>query len=218
MLKKIIALLVSVSVLLSCTFITSSAVNASEDEIYSSDQLLEQAIYEQLAVQEKLDMFDVHLEIHKSLNLSQIIPYGDEDEYTNVHAPHGGVLQYEKWRPSPSTYVAVTYLDFDDSYYYVLSTQELDVSDVVLSILGYIPIVGTLAGMYSDAVAVITAGTAASIKDADGCTQIVTSTGEYQGESTTVSGWARYPYMYLNEDYVTDIRSTVFEEHNPFED
>lgn len=60
-------------------------------------------------------------------------------------------------------------------------------------------------------------GTLTSIKNAGGYAQIVTSTGEYQGESTTASGWTKYPYMYLNEDYVKDITSTVFEAHDPFE-
>ncbi len=205
MFKKSVSMILSISVLLSCFCFTANAATTVIAESDTLDLLLEQAIYEQLESQGKLDTLDTHLEIHQALNSSKVVPYGDDDEYVNVYAPHGGVLQYEKWKPSPSTYVGVTYLNRDDTLYYVFSAQELKVEDVVLSVLGYVPIVGALASAYSNAVAVVTSGTATSIKNAGGYAQIVTSTGEYQGESTTASGWTKYPYMYLNEDYVKEV-------------
>ena len=45
----------------------------------------------------------------------------------------------------------------------------------------------------------------------------ITVTEYIDGTTSSVGGWTRYPYMYLYDLNAYDIRTTVFEEHDPFE-
>lgn len=56
----------------------------------------------------------------------------------NYYAPYGGVVTYTK----SDCDVAITYLDYDNSYYYVLDHYSFKVSSIIQALMGYIPVVG----------------------------------------------------------------------------
>ena len=80
-----------VSSFLSCVMIFSLCTPAFASE--ESPQLDKTAIYSQLEKQGALDMYDIHEAIYTATTPS-IIPFGSDDEYTNVYAPDGGTLEY----------------------------------------------------------------------------------------------------------------------------
>ena len=79
-----------VSSFLSCVMIFSLCTPAFASE--ESPQLDKTAIYSQLEKQGALDMYDIHEAIYTATTPS-IIPFGSDDEYTNVYAPDGGSLK-----------------------------------------------------------------------------------------------------------------------------
>lgn len=113
--------------------------------------------------------------------------------------------------------VANSYLDRDNTLYFVLGQQELGVGDVLLSIVGYIPLVGPLASVASNAKAIVNSENAKAIKNAGGYAQITMTKYINDGATTTVSGWTRYPYMYLYDPSASNIRTQEFAKHDPFE-
>lgn len=179
------------------------------------DPITQQGIYEQLEGQNALDVLDIHEYVYSTTN-PIAVPYGSEDEYTNVYAPHGGTMEYKTTINGRTVEIANTYWDFDDSYYYVLGQQEIGVGDVIVAILGYIPFVGPLASTVANATALVNSAAATSIINAGGYTQ-VTLTKYSDGTVSTVGGWTRYPYMYLYDIWAMNIRTTKFPENNPFD-
>lgn len=195
------------------------AVPIINEEYNSSgiDPITWNAIYGQLESQDSLDSLAIHEYIYLTTN-PPISIYGSDDEYTQVYAPYGGSMQYitRESTTKAKIEVGIDYMDYDNSYYYVLSQQEINVSDVLLMIWGYIPYVGTLASMISNAQAVINSAAATSIKNAGGYAQIVTE-AHSDGTTSSVVGWSRYPYMYLDDLSAYDIRTqTLSEKHDPW--
>lgn len=137
-----------VSSFLSCVMIFSLCTPAFASE--ESPQLDKTAIYSQLEKQGALDMYDIHEAIYTATTPS-IIPFGSDDEYTNVYAPDGGTLEYNSKKGDKPMSVGNTYLDFDDSYYYILGKQEVGVEFVLEQIIGRIPFVGTITSAVSTA-------------------------------------------------------------------
>lgn len=216
MFKKFTAFVTSLSLLITCLCITAGAVDRSGGNIPSGlDTVTYNAIYEQLEAQDALDMLDIFVQICASTN-PKIVPYGSDDDITNVNAPYGGTMEYVTKDGSVRLDVAITHLDRDNTLYYVLSMQELKVSDVIIAILGYVPFIGPLASALGNARTVITAGTASSIKNAGGYAKLVT-TARYDGTVSIAEGWNRYPYMYLYDTSAYNIVTTKFPKHDPFE-
>ena len=206
--RRFVALLVCMSMVS-----TGSALAMSNND--TIDSVTKRGIQEQLAEQDALEMLDIHEYIYSTTN-SINVPYGSEDEYTNVYAPYGGMMEYVTRKNGKTLDVANTYLDRVNAYYFILTQQEVGIGDVVIAILGYIPLVGPLASTIANAKAIINSGTATSIKNAGGYAQIIL-TKAYDGTAVSIEGWTRYPYIYLYDLQALNIRTTVFEEHDPFE-
>lgn len=209
--KKLISMILVVSMIL-CTSVSAYAASDTD----SIDAVTKRGIQEQLEEQNALEKLDIHEYIYRTTNPS-LVPYGYDDEYTNIYAPYGGVMEYKTRLNRRDVNVANSYLDRDNTLYFVLGQQELGVGDVLLAIVGYIPLVGPLASMVSNAKATINSANATSIKNAGGYAQITMTQYVNDGTTTTVSGWTRYPYMYLYDPSASNIRTQVFAKHDPFE-
>lgn len=225
MCKKIMSVLIVFSLLIPATFASGvpngpmplNAVATTSAAVGSSiDSVTKRGIQEQLEEQDALEMLDIHEYIYSTTN-PDFVPYGSEDEYTNVYAPYGGALEYgTRTVDKGKINVAITYLDRLNSYYFILEQQEVEIGDILLAIVGYIPFVGPLASSIANMKTFMNATAASSIKNAGGYTQITTT--EYQdGTTTSIGGWTRYPYIYLHDLKAFDIRTVVFEEYDPFE-
>lgn len=229
--KKLISMILVVSMIL-CMSVTAFATNNTIQEdtieveissvsaygvsdIDSIDAVTKRGIQEQLEEQNALEMLDIHEYIYRTTNPS-LVPYGSDDEYTNVYAPYGGMMEYQTRISGGKVNIANTYLDRNNTLYFVLEQQEMGVGDILLSIVGYIPLVGPLASTIANAKAIVNSAAATSIKNAGGYAQI-TVTEYNDGITTSVGGWTRHPYMYLYDLSAFDIRTTVFEEYDPFE-
>lgn len=201
-----------VSSFLSCVMIFSLCTPAFASE--ESPQLDKTAIYSQLEKQGALDMYDIHEAIYTATTPS-IIPFGSDDEYTNVYAPDGGTLEYNSKKGDKPMSVGNTYLDFDDSYYYILGKQEVGVEFVLEQIIGRIPFVGTITSAVSTAKVLVDSNASVSIKNAGGYAMI-SVTDSVAGVSTVVRGWSNYPYIYLYDIHATNINVTLSPKNNPF--
>ena len=193
-------------------FFSVSVSAASYSEI---DSLTEQVLREQLEEQGALDSLVFHKYVYLSTNPTLQL-FGSDDEYIKKDAPYGGALQYQTRLDGQKVQVGVTHLDWNNSYYYVLEQLEITLGNVLLAVVGYIPYIGTLASLISNAKAIITSAAATSIKNSSGCAQI-TSIKYSDGLTSTVTGWGRYPYIYLDDLSAFDIRTELFSEHDPFE-
>ena len=206
---------IRVVALIICASMISSVSAVGVSEIDAIDSVTKRGIQEQLEAQDALEMLDIHEYIYWTTNPS-FVPYGSEDEYTNIYAPYGGLMEYQTRVNGSRVNVVNTYLDRNNSFYFVLEQQEIGIGDVIIAIAGYIPVVGPLASTIANAQAIVNSATATSIKNAGGYAQI-TVTEYIDGTTSSVGGWTRYPYMYLYDLNAYDIRTTVFEEHDPFE-
>ena len=181
----------------------------------SRDSATMQKLYGILREQNALEMLDIFEYVYNAKNPT-IIPFRAEDDYTRVYAPHGGTLEAELDVYGIQVDTASTYLNYDDTYYYVLDSQSLNAGDIILAILGYIPIVGPLASTIANQQMVVTSYSAELIKDAGGYAEL-TVTETIDGTIPAVLGWTQYPYMVQSNQNLVDINWEVFPEHDsPF--
>lgn len=206
---RVIAIMLCISMI--------ASINAFAVSDVYIDSVTFQGIYEQLEDQDALDVLDVHEYVYSTTNpVPVIVPYGSDDEYTNKYAPFGGMMEYQTLVGGRRVGIANTYLDFDDSYYYVLGQLEVNIGDIIIAICGYIPIVGPIASTIANTKTIVNSAAATSIKNAKGYAQF-TTTQYSEGTASSVAGWTRYPYMYLYDLSAFNINTTTFPENNPFE-
>ena len=182
------------------------------------DSLAYAAMYSQLKRQDALDMMDVAEYVYRTTNPSKsgIVPHGSEDDYTKVYAQYGGNMEYTTRVNNVKTYVNNTYMDYDNSYYYILTKDIVDVGDVIMAIFGYLPIVGPIASTISNIQVMRDSAASNSIKAAKGYAEI-TTTQKNNKTSSMLIGWSRYPYMYLEDNHALDINTTPLKaKHNPW--
>lgn len=107
------------------------------------------------------------------------------------------------------------FLDYDNSYYYVLDSLTFSPGDAIIEILGYIPVVGDFVSPFITAQGMVTSSAAQDIIDAGGYAYIHTIRDPYSGdEASLVLGWDSYPYAKIYN--AESVQSTRFEKHDPF--
>lgn len=215
--KKVFCLLVTFMVIFSFVGnVHASSLDVSEvrteeieNDIRQEIEIARKEIYRQLEQQDALILMEVYENIIYPQIEQQI-----RDEYRGVavsskhyHAPNGGLVTYlsplDGYKP---TEVAVTCLNRDDSYEYLLNKYSFTLSDVIYAILGYIPRLGSVSSTvlningFADSLAI------SKIKDAGGCAQIInTYSREWGTKASLLTGWSdRYDiYVPSNATNVT---------------
>ena len=182
-------------------------------------------VYEQLEAQDALEYLPVYEDILYSqvewqirqstiANLS-VNEFAERAGYLYWYFPYGGTGSYKY--NNGSIEVAVTCLDYDNSYYYILSQNVVTAYDIIMSILGYIPVIGTVFSSLVNLETLVTSSANASIIDANGYAMIVST--KYSSDETSASvlmGWSDAPY-YILHDGSSNRQYEAFEYHNPWE-
>lgn len=218
--KKIIAIIMALAV--SFTMV-SSAFAADESlpvrltekqilaEIQSEEARIFDEVYMQLKAQGALGLMDIYKEILKpEIEQSVRQQYGvnlPALQSTTSSFTYGGTVAYKQ---SGAT-VLNTYLDYDNSYYYVLSMDSSTVGSIVQQILGYIPKWGTVfSGLFSIN-SIYSASAKKSIRDAGGYAMIMNVDSAVE-KGSVVIGWKNHPKVVCP----SGCKTKKFAKHNPF--
>lgn len=136
-----------------------------------------------------------------------------------LYLTYGGLVSYKD--KGGNTYHEDLYLDFDDSYYFVLSRSKITIGEVVKQILTYIPDIGAIFSTLFFVETLVNQDECKAIQDADGYAHIANSTlttpygDEYS--NSLVKGWDSYPTVTIDVNTVSEFCATPFQEYNPFE-
>lgn len=149
---------------------------------------------------------------------NKIVPMDPGDGNT-LYLTYGGLVSYKD--KGGYTYYEDLYLDFDDSYYFVLSRNKITIGEVVKQILTYIPTFGDIFSTLFFFETLVNQNECQAILDADGYAHIANSTlttpygDEYS--NSFVRGWDSYPTVTIDVNTVSDFYVNPFQEYNPFE-
>lgn len=232
MLKRIVSLFLSLAIILSFSMNslavgleTSSSVDAQiEQEIEMRKQEIYDIVYPQLVAQNATELMSVYEAIlypeaeaeirasYESRSVSRAIT-----SY-NV-GPYGGMVQYKFDSPDGSvTDVVSVGLDYDNSYYYILSSNSFSLKTIIESIVGFIPYVGTFASVIFTMNTVTSSLAMNSVKEAGGFAKIVSTYNSPSGAKASVlMGWTNRYNLSVTESNAYSIKITKFEYHNPWE-
>ncbi|MEI3140933.1 MAG: hypothetical protein V8S34_04860 [Lawsonibacter sp.] len=187
--------------------VDEDAVKAPSD----IDPLAYEAIYSQLKRQDALDMMDVAEYVYRTTNPPKtgVVPHGSEDDYTKIYAQYGGNLEYHTRVNDTRVEVNMSFMDYDNSYYYILSQQIVDVFDVLQTVFGFLPIIGPLASGGPAIQALVDSAASESIIAAKGYAKITVSQKTAKRPVSMLTGWTHYPYLYLDDPHAWEILPTI---------
>ena len=191
-------------------------------EIQEKKKEMHDLVYEQLAAQNALELLPVYEEIlypeieqevYSKYNISS---HASSKTYT---ATNGGLLQYKFDSDSETTtQVAIMGLDYDNSYYYVLSNNEFTMQDVVSNILGFVPGVGTFSSVLFTCVSIANGQANSSIKSAGGYAKVINTYSSPSGaKASVVTGWTDRFNLTVTTTGAYDVKFTAFSKTNPWE-
>ena len=190
-------------------------ISEREEEVY-------RALYSQLAAQDALGLYEkFQAVLHDEIVAEVQMKYSDEvSEIAATTASrtftYGGSITYH----NPGLYAdySATYLDYDNSYYWVLNRNRFTCSDIIETILGYIPVVGSVFSGIFTILSIRDSQASAAITAADGYARILNLYDCASGEEASfIYGWTTYPTASVSNS-MEDIRYTSFPQHDPWED
>lgn len=130
--------------------VLESAIQLKKDEVFAN-------VYKQLEAQDATVLFDVYKEILSPQIEEEVrfsfgnttLSASDPVDHGSQALPYGGLVTYlttvsSDYQP---TEVAVTYLDYDNSYYFVLSRSSFTIKSILTDILGYVPYLGSISSL-----------------------------------------------------------------------
>ena len=185
------------------------------------------SIYEQLVAQDAVDMLSDYENIitvditNYVLRKNNMLEEGENVIQANLSYTfvHGGTIQ----NVAMSGKNAIsTYYDFDDSYYYILKKNSLfSISNIVTSILGFNPYLGTIFSAASLMNTYCSSSAYDNVLEADGYAKIINLRHPVTVDASSVmTGWYDYPnastYAYNGDSSTLSYRA--FPERNPFEE
>lgn len=171
-------------------------------------------VYQQLEAQNALSHMSAYEKIlAPEIEMSVLAEYGISTYDAKYTAPYGGLVAYT----IDGVDFGITYLDQMNSYYYILDTNSFHASDIIASILGYIPVIGGVFSAIFSLASIVNARALSSIKSCQGYAKIINTHDRYNGtDSSVVTGWTGHPIMIIPTGS-TNVYATVFQENNPFE-
>ena len=204
--KKFMGILLSLTMAFGgagAAFASEADIGTAADEamiqakIDAAIQAERQSIYSQLKAQDALVLMDVYEDIIYPQIEQQIredCGMGAETRAAgySYYAPNGGLVTYlapvGDYEP---TEVAVTCLDRDDSYTYLLNSMSFSMGDLLESIIGYIPVIGDISSILFTVKGTCDAAAISNIKDNDGYAQIInTYSREFGTKASVLTGWS----------------------------
>ncbi len=193
-----------------------------QSEIEQRSSELSASIRTQLIEQNALDHFDVYWNIlYPEIVSSTYSKYNIRGENAlNAYAvaEFGAVLSYIE--PNTDCEVVVTYLDYNNSYYYVLGGQSFSCWNIISDIGTYATgLISTLQPLsYVLSIASYANSLALNqIRDADGYARVINVRDPLDNtRSSVVTGWDTYDVVEITT-YMEDPDLTLLPEYNPFE-
>lgn len=216
--KRLTAIFLSLCMCLSLctsTFAASSSTQSQiEAEIQSEKNRVFSEVYRQLEAQNALSHMAIYEEIlGPEIEMSVMAKHGISLCDANYYAPYGGVVTYTK----SDCDVAITYLDYDNSYYYVLDHYSFKVSSIIQALMGYIPGVGGIFSGIFSLQSIVDSTACTSIKNCQGYAQIMNVYNRNDSSTSSfVSGWRNHSTMIIPSG-ATNSYANLFPQHNPFE-
>ena len=235
--KKWLKTALALCLIMSLIIVPVSAAENMTEEILTQQQMqaeIEQetarrmeTIYSQMTEQEA----ERHAYIYEGIIRAQVelqvqMRYGVSSASVppmSAYAPYGGLVSYYVPSGEPGKEgcdVVITALDQINSYYYILLQNSFNTGDILMDILGYIPLAGdilniirTLEGYREDI-------GYSSVLEADGYAQII-QIYDREFESADfpkLTGWFEYPYIAIDTSLNPySLEFTAFDEYYPFD-
>ncbi|MET0017072.1 hypothetical protein [Oscillibacter sp.] len=205
---------------------------AQESEAYKQAEYksIHEQLYVQLKEQNALDLLPkmqetIYASVEKEIDAFIAKKYGrslstqnttTRNEYNEIYASNGGSLEYEEIDSSYDLKCAESYLDTDDTDQLLWDqATSFTLSDVLYTVLGYVPKVGAFFSLLSGIPTYTNKFAWQNVKDAGKHANIMNteSYDQFDGETTRVSvllGWYSYPMM----KYPTDVDSVSYTLHH----
>ena len=176
------------------TISNDSLQNAMQTEIDKEIKIAHDEIYRQLEAQDALVLLPVYEELIYTQIEEQISSeYGISPSTSRVsyHAPNGGMVTYlSPISGAQPTEVAVVCLNESDSYDFLLENYSFNLRNVLSTVIGYIPNLGSVTGIILDIAGICDSLAVTSIKNAGRCAKVVnTYSREYGTKASVVTGW-----------------------------
>lgn len=233
-LKRIVSIILVGVLMLNCTAYAIGPDYSVESDI-EKEQAIQKAIqeemddvmavvYEQLEAQGALN----HLSLYEEILLPQVefkvrAEQSDEAIESLLTERVGSLYFYFTfggtgyYKTKNGDEVAITCMDYDNSYYYVLTQQLIKPSDVIKACLGYVPVIGWVFSTLVNIESVVTSAAYESIIAAKGYAMTIATKHNYDGSTSSVLiGWNDYPAYFL-PDGTSNRQSFGFQHHNPWE-
>lgn len=178
-------------------------------------------VYSQLRAQNALELMDVYEEIlYPLIEVDVANEYGRKSASaaTSYYAPNGGLLQYKFSSGGDYiTEVAITGLDYDNSYYFVLSNSQFTVYNVVQTILGFIPNAGYFASALFTMTSAVSGAAKSDILAAQGYALTINTYNSPTGaKASVVTGWTDRFRLSVTTSGAYDINFTAYPKTNPW--
>lgn len=185
------------------------------------------SIYEQLVAQDAVDMLSDYENIitvditNYVLRKNNILEEGENVVQANLSYEfiHGGTVQNVAMS---GKHAISTYYDFDDSYYYILKKNSFfSISNIVTTILGFNPYLGTIFSAASLMNTYCSSSAYNNVLEADGYAKIINLRHPVTVDASSVmTGWYDYPYAstYAYNGDSSTLSYRAFPERNPFEE
>lgn len=223
---KLIAIVVVIALMFSYTGTTFATAKSDvsvglqekiQNEIEMEKQEVFQSVYEQLEKQHALSHLDIYKDILSESIESKIYAKYAAESPSRVTAgstryvfTYGGAMAYDK----ASGHVTTTYLDYDNSYYYVLSGGSCIAKTIIEAIAGSLPNWGYVFTALFALTTIVSNSAKTSIKNANGYAYIISVKGNDGSTSSVLLGWSSYPYV--NEPSGSNLHTKFFAKHDPW--
>ena len=210
--KKLTALFLA---LVMCMTMSAPAL-AVETDPYAD---LRESIYLQLEAQDALHLYDDFVKVLiPNEGISLMAETGYDDIVDSWPAEYGGVLHYTvdytyRGEDGFKEYV-ISYMDYDNSYYYVLQETGFSFGDIIVGLLGEIPYYfgDAISFAASTGSGYISIHSSESITNAHGFAKVVTIYDSISDTDASVaSGWEDHTTIILRDTSARDYRCEVLE-------
>lgn len=232
-LKKFFSFLLSLCIMFNSAYTvfatetanSQSASSITEQEIQAKvnqkKQITYNLVYSQLKEQNALELLDVYEKILYPMIEAEVAnEYGQKSTTagTSYYAPNGGLLQYKFSSGGDyTTEVAITGLDYDNSYYFVLSNSQFTVFNVVQTILGFIPNAGYFASALFTMTSAVSGAAKSDILAAQGYALTINTYNSPSGaKASVVTGWTDRFRLTVTTSGAYDINFTAYPKTNPW--
>ena len=197
-------------------FLTESQIL---DKIEEEKATVFNEVHRQLEAQNMTHHMNSYIEILSpqiecSVRMKYDNSFGSDEIMANgAYIPYGGTVRYTK----SGTKFLQTYLDYDNTYYYVLSGSICVVKTVIETILGALPNWGSVFTALSAMSTICDSISKYTVREAGGYGHITSMQMSDGSKSTVLLGWNNYPYAYGVSNASSTVITSAFPRYDPFD-